>query len=88
MYRFEALPNPSQNITSMESPFNITYTQLGGKGASLRPLDMTGNVLVYGEAPGNFTFVDSSTFSAYDPNLYELTTQDKKKLVPDLESRK
>ncbi|OPZ98777.1 MAG: putative deoxyribonuclease RhsA [Bacteroidetes bacterium ADurb.Bin408] len=81
VYRFEALPNPSQNIVSMESPFNITYTQLGGKGASLRPLDMTGNVLAYGEAPGNFTFVDSSSFAIYNPNLYELTTQDGTKYV-------
>nr|HPI04485.1 DUF6531 domain-containing protein [Candidatus Goldiibacteriota bacterium] len=81
VYRFEALPNPSYNIVSMESPFNIKYTQLGGKGALLRPLDMTGNVLAYGEAPGNFTFVDSSSFAIYDPNLYELTTQDGTKYV-------
>lgn len=81
MYRFEAMPNPSYNIASMEANFDISYTQLGGKGASLRPLDVTGNVIVQGVIPGNFRFVDSSLFTSYDPNLYELTTQDGTKYV-------
>jgi RHS repeat-associated protein len=83
VYRFEAVVTPNHYLTGMGGIFNITYQQIGGAGALLKPVDSKGSVSADGEVPGNFTFSDNSTYVTYDPNVYELTTQDGTKYVID-----
>ena len=48
VYRFEAGVTPNKNLTGLTGVFAIAYNQLGGSGASLRSVDMSGQVQAYG----------------------------------------
>ena len=76
VYRFEAGVTPNKNLTGLTGVFAIVYNQLGGSGASLRSVDMSGQVQAYGYVPGDFDWYDYSAFTPYNPAVFELTTQD------------
>ena len=76
VYRFEAGVTPNKNLTGLTGVFAIAYNQLGGSGASLRSVDMSGQVQAYGYVPGDFDWYDYSAFTPYNPAVFELTTQD------------
>ena len=81
VYRFEmkVIPNAVQTLSG--GVFTVSLTPLSGTKSLLRSLDTGNQIIAEGYVPGDIRWFDLNSGSLYDPEIYELTTQDGTKYV-------